>query len=55
MKIIKFLLDILNKTQQTKPLGRWGFKTDVEKWMLNYHPEPGYPNSLKEEWKSKQR
>ena len=24
-------------------------KKDVEKWMVDYHPEPGYPNNSKNE------
>ena len=29
--------------------GRWRKKDDVESWMLDYHPEPGYPNISKNE------
>ena len=29
--------------------GRWRNKKDVEKWMVDYHPEPGYPNNSKNE------
>ena len=38
-----------------KPLqvGRWMPKNDVEKWMMNYHPEPGYINNFKKEWLEK--
>ena len=24
--------------------GRWQIKQDVENWMLNYYPDPGYYN-----------
>ena len=30
--------------------GRWIVKKDTEKWMMNYHPDPGYTNNLKKEW-----
>lgn len=30
--------------------GRWIRKTDTEKWMMNYYPDPGYSNNLKREW-----
>ena len=29
--------------------GRWMVKKDVEKWMIDYHPDPGYPNVSKNE------
>ena len=35
--------------------GRWQVKKDTEKWMLNYHPDPGYDNSLKEKWLENQK
>lgn len=50
MRLLKYLLDTLNKSNQTKNLGRWREKSNVENWMLNYHPEPGYQNHKKEEW-----
>lgn len=43
-------MDILTKSNEPRLLGRWSSKTDVEKWMLNYHPEPGYQNNKKSEW-----
>ena len=38
-----------------KNLGRWHKKNDLEKWMLNYHPEPGYSNKNKKEWIKKMK
>ena len=29
--------------------GRWMVKKDIEKWMSDYHPDPGYPNVSKSE------
>ena len=35
--------------------GRWQVKKDIEKWMSNYHPDPGYDNLLKEKWLENQK
>ena len=29
--------------------GRWRRKKNIEEWMRDYHPEPGYPNISKNE------
>lgn len=50
MRLLKYLLEILNKPTHVKNLGRWSEKSNVENWMANYHPEPGYQNVKKEEW-----
>ena len=58
-KINMSLLSIITKIINPKPNQivphRWAKKDDVEKWILNYHPDPGYPNQLKQEWKTKQK
>ena len=43
-KIIKNLLP------KPLPLGRWGKKQDIETWILNMNPDPGYQNRDKSEW-----
>lgn len=50
MRLIKYILNTVTKQDKPKLLGRWRVKSDVENWMLNYHPEPGYQNNKKQEW-----
>ena len=40
----------VSENECVKNLGRWHKKNDVEHWMLNYHPEPGYKNKNKDIW-----
>jgi hypothetical protein len=55
MRLLSIITKIINpKPNQIVP-HRWAKKDDVEKWILNYHPDPGYPNQLKQEWKIKQK
>ena len=35
--------------------GRWMSKKNIEEWMENYHPDPGYSNFLRQKWLEKQK
>ena len=50
MRLLSFLTESFKRNNQKLKLGRWGEKSNVENWMLNYHPEPGYQNNKKEQW-----
>ncbi len=43
-----------NHHKQILP-GRWMPKENVEKWMLNNHPEPGYMNKQRKKWIEKNK
>ena len=47
-----FVEKIMRNSHRNLP-GRWMPKRDVEEWMKNYHPEPGYSNFLRQEWLKK--
>ena len=58
MSIIRYLSNIINiATSSSSPkLGRWRLKhcDDLcDRYIQNYHGEPGYPNKFKTEWISK--
>jgi len=50
MRLLSYLTDIFKKSNQRLKLSRWGEKSNVENWILNYHPAPGYKNNKKDEW-----
>jgi len=48
-KMLKWWVEKIFRTRffipRNNPLpGRWQIKQDVENWMLNYYPDPGYYN-----------
>ncbi len=53
MRLLYYLNKILNPKPCHSIPHRWTKKNNIEEWILNHHPESGYPNSMKDAWKSK--